>query len=46
MKIEIIKNMQTSTNTCYQKLLSCLKYSNNNKNTEKYKKYSRTSSES
>ena len=42
----MIKNIQTSTNTRQQKLLLSLTYSSNNKNTEKYKKYSRTSSES
>ena len=40
------KNIQTWTNTWQQNLLSSLTYSSNNKNTEKYKKYSRTSSES
>ena len=46
MEIKMIKNIQTSTNTREQKLLLSLTYSSNNKNTEKYKKYSRTSSES
>ena len=40
------KNIQTWTNTWQQNLLSSLTYSNNNKNTEKYKKHGRTSSES
>ena len=43
MKINI-KNIQTSTNTRQQKLLPSFAYSNNNKNTGKYDKYSRTSS--
>ena len=42
----MIKNIQTSTNTWYQKLLWSLTYSSNNKNTENYEKYSRTNSES
>ena len=46
MKIKMIKNIQTSTNTWWQKLLSSLTLSSNNENTEKYKKYCRTNSES
>ena len=42
----MIKNIPTPTNTSQQKLLSSLTYLSNNKSTEKYKKYSRTSSES
>ena len=42
----MIENLQTSTSTWQQNLLSSLTYRNNNKNTEKYKKYCRTSSES
>ena len=42
----MIKNIQTSTNTWWQKLLSSLTLSSNNENTEKYKKYCRTNSES
>ena len=42
----MIKNIQTLTNAWQQKLLSSLIYSNNNKNTEKHKKYSGTSNES
>ena len=40
----MIKNLQTSTNTSYQKLISSLTYSSNNKNTEKCNRYGRTSS--
>ena len=46
MKTKMTKNIQTWTNTWQQNLLSSLTYSNNNKNTEKYKKHGRTSSES
>lgn len=35
----MIENLQTSTSTSQQNLLSSLTYRNNNKNTEKYKKY-------
>ena len=42
----MIKNIQTSTNTWWQKLLSSLTYLSNNKSAGKYEKYSRTSSES
>ena len=33
----MLKNIQTSTNTWQQKLLSSLTYLSNNKNTERYK---------
>ena len=46
MKIKMIKNIETPTNTWQQKLLPNFAYSSNNKNTEEYKKYNGTSSES
>ena len=46
MKIKMIKNIETPTNTWQQKLLPNFAYSSNNKNTEEYKKYKGTSSES
>ena len=42
----MIKTLKTSTNTWYQKMLSNSTYSNNNKNNEKLKKCSSTSSKS
>ena len=46
MKTKMIKNIDASTNIWQQKLLPSSTYSSNNKNTEEYKKYSGTSSES
>ena len=42
MKIKTTKNLQTSTNTWWQKLLSSFTYSSNDKNTEKCNKHNRT----